>query len=357
MAFAGCKNEAGRKQFIEKTFAGTTKLKQIHEAILFVENSNGDFSHHISYGNKELSSPFLAASVTKLFTTACILVLSEQGSISLEDKLAKYFDNSILAGLHIYKGTEYSFDLTISDLLFNISGLPDSFEDGSTTNSNIMNAIIQNDIYLTFEAQLAEAKELNPRFIPRTPSKAYYANINFDLLGEIVEKVTQLSLCEAYNKFIFKPLGLENTYLPTNDNDYVPNVYYKNKSLHRPQLIMSCRASGGCVTTAEDLMVFIKSFWNGKLFDKKIFVDLSVYRKIQSSKGPIQYGGGYMRIPLDGAITLFMGKGELVGHSGVTGSFAFHYPQKDLFFVGDMNQLANPALPIRLLIKLAASIK
>jgi hypothetical protein len=46
----------------------------------------------------------------------------------------------------------------------------------------------------------------------------------------------------------------------------------------------------------------------------------------------------------------------LIGHSGSTGSFAFYYPYKDLFFVGDVNQMSNPALPIRLVIKLAMAM-
>ena len=348
---------ANREQKIEKVFTGTTNANLVHEAILFIESTNSDFSYQTSYGKKDLSSPLLMASITKLFTTTCILALSEQGRLSLDDRLTKYFDTSILTGLHVYDRKEYSFDLTISDLLFQVSGLPDSFEDGGTVTTSAMgNAIIQKDEYPTFDAIVAETKGLKPRFIPRTPSKAYYANINFDLLGEIIEKVTQLSLSDAYTQFIFQPLSLHNTYLPTSESDFVPNVYYKDECLHRPQLIMSCRASGGCITTARELMVFIKAFWSGKLFNKSIFKDLSVYRKIQTSKGPINYGGGYMQIPLSGATTLFMGKGELLGHSGSTGSFAFYYPTKDLYIVGDLNQMANPALPIRLVMRLAMSI-
>jgi len=55
--------------------------------------------------------------------------------------------------------------------------------------------------------------------------------------------------------------------------------------------------------------------------------------------------------------TFFMGKGELIGHSGSTGSFAFYYPEKDLYFVGDFNQMANPGLPIKLVMKLAMKLK
>lgn len=39
--------------------------------------------------------------------------------------------------------------------------------------------------------------------------------------------------------------------------------------------------------------------------------------------------------------------------SGSTGSFAFYYPNKELFFVGDFNQMKYPALPIKFVIQLA----
>ena len=346
-----------RIQQINKIFAGATNTSLVHEAVLVIEDSDNNFSYHESYGEKMLSSPIVMASITKLFTTTCILVLLEQGRLSLDDKLDKYFDRSILSGLHVYKGKEYSFNLTISDLLFQVSGLPDSFEAGGITASSAMkDAIVSKDTYITFDDTINETKTLKPHFIPRTASKAYYANVNFDMLGEIIEKVTQVSLSNAFNEMIFTPLQLQNTYLPTNECGLVPNVYYKEKCLHRPQLIMSCRASGGCISTAQELMIFLKAFWSGELFDKSIFSKLSNYRKIQSSKGPIRYGGGFMQIPLSGMTTMFMGKGELLGHSGSTGSFAFYYPTKDLYIVGDINQLVNPALPIRLVIRLAMSM-
>lgn len=50
---------------------------------------------------------------------------------------------------------------------------------------------------------------------------------------------------------------------------------------------------------------------------------------------------------------MFQGKGNLIGHTGSTGSFAMYYPEKDLYIVGDMNQMANPSLAIRLLMRLA----
>ncbi|MNO33036.1 D-alanyl-D-alanine carboxypeptidase precursor [compost metagenome] len=343
-----------RIQTIEKIFNKTTSSKQIHEGVLFVENTNSDFSYSKGYGGRDIDSPLLMASITKLFTTTCILALLEEGKLSLDDRLAKYFDHAVLSGIHVYGGKEYSFDLTLSDVLFQTSGLPDVFEEGK---DSARNRAIEEDDYTTFSEQVALVKKLKPHFIPRTKQKAYYADINFDMLGEVIEKVTNTTLAEAYKRFIFEPLTLEGTYLPEHENDFVPNIYYKDKSIYRPKVIRSSRASGGCITTARELMIFIKAFFGGKLFNKELFEKLPASNKLQASMGPIYYGSGYMRIPLDGWITLFMGKGELIGHSGSSGSFAFYYPVKDLYIVGDLNQLGNAALPIRLSMKLAMMTK
>ena len=342
--------EISRTQKFEDIFDTFTASNQIHEGILFIESREGDFSYSKGYGGKELDSPLFMASITKLFTTTCILALQERSTLSLDDKLTKYFDNAMLSGLHTYSGKEYSFDLTISDLLFQISGLPDVFEEG---NDSIKHRVIREDFSISFDEIVTRAKKLKPHFAPRTPRKAYYADINFDMLGEIIEKVTHLTLAEAFRDFIFEPLALKNTYLPECDNDFVPTIYYQNNTLYRPKLIMSSRASGGCITTARELMIFIKAFFRGTLFNTTIFDTLPLCNKLQPSMRPICYGSGYMKIPLHGLITLFMGKGELIGHSGSTGSFAFYYPLKELFFVGDLNQMANAGLPLKLSMRLA----
>lgn len=343
-----------RIKTLENIFNKTVASNKIHECVLYVENTDGDFSYNNGFGDKNLNSPLLMASITKLFTTTCILVLQEQERLSLDDKVSKYLDDSIMNGLHIYGGKEYSSELTISDLLFQISGLPDETEEGR---NGVKEFCLGEDSYITFLESVENVKRQKPHFVPRTAHKAFYANINFDMLGKIIEEVTNLPLEQVYKQMILEPLGLRNTYLPTCDKDFVPNIYYKDKAIHRPNLLMSSRASGGCITTAFELMIFIKSFFAGKLFSRTNFDKLSIYNKLQSSKGPIYYGGGYMKIPLDGLTTLFMGKGELIGHSGSTGSFAFYYPYKDLLIVGDVNQISNPAIPIRLVIKLAMSIK
>ena len=339
---------------LERAFLQTVGAWRVHEAVLLVENTKGDMSACYGYGGKHGDSPLTMASTAKLFTTVCILQLWEQDRLSLEDKVARYVDEEVLEGLHVYKGREYSFELTVADLLFQISGLPDYFEEGS----NMRKRTITEDYHITFDQMVKQTKKLRPHFAPQpVPSRAYYSDINFDLMGYMIEQIEGLPLEKVYEERIFRPLGLSRTYLPTKPEDPVPEIYYKDQRLHRPQAISSYRASGGCITTAGELMIFLKGFFNGALFPVHLLEKLAVYRRLQLSMGPIRYGGGFMQIPLRSANTLFMGKGELLGHSGTTGSFAFYYRLKDLYMVGDLNQMAHPSYPIRLVMKLAMGFK
>lgn len=84
-------------------------------------------------------------------------------------------------------------------------------------------------------------------------------------------------------------------------------------------------------------MIFLKDFYSGTLLSKQLLLFES--NKLQIEMIPIQYASGFMRIPLGQIMTLFGGEGELVGHSSSTASLAFYCPQKDLYIVGDFNQL------------------
>jgi len=338
-------------QAIEKLFDGTVRQKLIHEAVLLVENTNGSFSVSCGYGGKDVDSLIFTASIGKMYATACILILHEQGKLSLDDGLDKYFSQSVLDGLHIYKGVEYSHQLTVADLLFQNSGLPDPFEEGGAKAH-----ALTSDISMSFGDKLAKMKTLKPHFAPGDADRAYYSDFNFDLLGEIIEKITGENLDKVYRDFVFEPLGLTKTYLPANEQDDIPKIYFKDEALHRPKTILSFRAGGACVSTARETMTFLKAFWDGLLFPKCVFEKLAAYRKLQADMSPLKYGGGYMQMPLGGPATMFSGKGELIGHSGSTSCCAYYYPLKDLYIVCDLNQMAQPALPIRLAVRIAITV-
>lgn len=325
------------------------KGKNIYESVVLVEKGNGETIFSKAYGGKDTDSPIIAASITKMFTAACIFILSEQGYITLEDNLLNFYEPAYLNGLHVYKGKDYSYDLKISDLLCQTSGLADIYEEGR---NSIKKQAIISDTFITFDENIALTKEKEAHFPPNYKNNAHYADINYNILGDIIEKVTKCPLERVFEKYIFSKINMAKTYLPVSEKEYIPVVYYGDKRLYRPQFIMCSKASGGCITSARDLIIFIQAFFHGELFDKKI-LHLELYRKLQLSMFPIYYGNGYMRIKMGGFTTSFLGQGDLTGHSGSTGSFAFYYPGKELFFAGDFNQMKYPALPVRFVMQLA----
>ena len=323
--------------------------KNIYESVVLIEKGAGETIFSKAYGGKDADSPIIAASITKMFTAACVFVLIQQGLMTLDDNLLNFYEPAYIKGLQFYKGKDYSYDLKISDLLCQTSGLADIYEEGK---NNIKKQAIISDTFLSFDKMIALTKEKEAHFPPNCKNKAHYADINFNILGDIVEKVTKCSLEKVFEKYIFSKINMTKTYLPVSEKEYIPMVYYGDKQLYRPQFIMCSKASGGCITSTRDLMIFIQAFFHGELFDIKFFHE-KLYRKLQLSMFPICYGNGYMRIKMGGLSTFFLGQGDLLGHSGSTGSFAFYYPDKELFFAGDFNQMKYPALPIRFVMQLA----
>ncbi len=331
---------------LDRVFDRTVASRLIHECVCSVESYSGDFAWSGSYGGKGLDSPLLLASTTKLFTTACVIKLLEEGRLCLEGKVADYVGCDIMDGIHVLNGIDYSLRITVADLLFQRSGLPDWYLDGGDPGAK---RVLSEDFSFSLDHVLQLTKELRPKFPPGSP-RAYYADVNFDLLGRVAEELTGLPLRHVYDNKIIHPLGLTNTYLAKDPTDDVPPVYNRDELIRRDSFVRSCGASGGVITTARDLMAFIKSFWSGDLFDVKILDTLTAFARLQMSFYPICYAGGYMRI--DAGMPL-MAKVRLLGHSGSTGSFAFHLPERGLFLVGDVNQIARPSLPVRLAIRLA----
>lgn len=334
---------------LEELFRKSIKSPMIHECTMHVEDGNGDFIWSNGHGGRTIDSIMNLASVTKLFTTTCIINLMQQEKLSLDDKLSRFFDSNILDGIHTYKGKDYSYEIAVGNLLFQNSGFPDVFAMGR---NNLNKRMVNEDLVLSLYDYITIAKGNNKKFAPGTPGKAHYSDLNFEMLGKIIEQLEKTSLHEAFKKYVFKPLKLENTYLIEKDSDFSANIYYKHEALYRPNLWRSIPACGGCMSTSKEVMIFLKAFFNGQLFDKSIFQQLRKFAMIQYCPPLGQYGGGFVRLNISGIASMYRCKGELIGHMGGTGTYAYYYPEKDLYFVGDVNQFAKQGeifiLPLKL---------
>lgn len=333
----------------KRHFEKLTSSKKIHEAQLFITNSQGDFTYEKNY-NRDLDTPMLMASITKMVTASVIYILLEEGKIKLEDKIIKYFPKGLLSGINIYKGIDYTDEITIENLLYQTSGLADYYLDNKGA---IFKELLKGDYSFSFEDIIRWEKSLKSIRPPSTKDKAYYSDFNFDLLGKIIESVTNRPLSEIYQIYIFKPLNLKNTYLVTKEEDIIGRIYYKDDILYRPKFIMSSFSSGGVVTTANELMTFLRAFFKGDMFDSSYISADGKSNNLQMKFYPIEYMGGFMKIKTSYP---FGKKYTLIGHSGSTGSFSFYCPEKDLFFVGDIPQIDSPSRCVRFIMRVALDI-
>ena len=110
--------------------------KKIHESVVLIEKGTGETVFSNAYGGKDIDSPIIAASITKMFTATCIFILIQQGYMTLNENLLNFYEPAYLRGLHFYRGKDFSYDLKISDLLYQTSGLADIYEEGKTTLKN-----------------------------------------------------------------------------------------------------------------------------------------------------------------------------------------------------------------------------
>lgn len=307
-------------------------------------------------GNFSTDQPYFIASTTKLFTTAIILRLKSEGKLGFDDKITKYLEKEILSGLHIYNKKDYSKDITIKHLLAHTSGLPDYFQNKGVNGKSLENEIVNgNDQFWTFDQSIERTKAMKALFAPGTKNKAHYSDTNFQLLGKIIEKISGKPYAENCNEFIIKPLALSKTYLYLDSTDNTPKtLYYKAKELHIPKAMASFGPDGGMVSTSADMLIFIEAFFMGKLFPSEYINDLQVWNKIFF---PMRSGIGIHLFKLPwifnptGAVPYF------IGHSGLSGALAFYSPKENLYVVGTVNQVANPDISFKTLIKLTQALK
>lgn len=293
-----------------------------------IETADGTFKWSHASGKMQVDTQYALASITKMYTTAVMLKLSDEGKVNLDDTIDKYLSNDIVDKLHVYNGVDYSHKITVNQLMSHTSGLPDYFTENVGDKASIEEYSTKvNDIYYDFNEILNRTKKLIPHFAPGTEGKAYYSDGNFQLLGKIIEGVTSLSLSKAYEKYIFKPLGLKKTYLFEKDMKWnIQPIEFDRGLAGRPLVNASERSTGGMVSNTGDNMMFLQAFFNGKLFVKKYLSKMQNFNNIQFT--PMKYGTGLMECNW---------KYDLIGHLGSLGTVAFYCPEENLYIVGTTN--------------------
>lgn len=270
------------KSLLANITKGMIKNRHVYGAIFCVENGDGSVSWSGAAGDLNKDDRYFIASVTKLCITTMILMLRNEGRLKLDDKIIQYFPSGYLDRLHVLKGVDFTDQITITHLLSNTSGIPDYFSGKQGSGKKATDDLFGGkDEPWPLERTLKHVKNMTPNFKPGQKGKARYSDTNFQLLGRIIEKVTDNNLTDVFKERIFDELELTNTYAYRDVNDNSPaQMYYKNKKLHLPNYIASVTAEGGVVSTASELMVFLKAFFNGRFFPKEDLEELKKWNLI-----------------------------------------------------------------------------
>ncbi len=301
-------------------------------------------------------TPFFIASVTKMYTAAIIMQLHEQNRLDLEAPLSQYLPDSLLDGIHIYKGADYSRQLKVYQLVNQTSGLADFEADKPRGGKSVLDELMAgHDRAIDTAEALRITRTLSPHFAPGTPGRAYYSNLNYRLLGEIIEAITEKAMAANFEEHICARLGLQRTYLydwtKPRPGESPATLYLNNAPANVPQYLSSNISDGGLVSTASECMRFLRAFFEGRLFEKALLERMMTWNKIFF---PLRYGYGlmYFQLPRYFWITPLP---EFIGHSGSTGSFAFACPSRSLYLTGTLNVI-TPARPFFFMMNLVRAI-
>jgi CubicO group peptidase (beta-lactamase class C family) len=241
-------------------------------------------------------SVFEIGSVTKQFTAAGILVLAQEGKLSVDDKIAGHL-----------KGAPASWrQITIRHLLTHTSGLKnytglDGFEVSR---------------HLTQEQFVGKIAALPPDFAPG--EKWAYCNTAYNLLGYVIENTSGKNYADFLRQKIFGPLGMTATGLREAGGNLPGRAagYETNRAgqfLGRGTNLTDVFSAGALVSTVGDL-----AKWNAALDTDAILTAASraqMWTPVKLNDGSTHpYGFGWFLEPWHGHAN--------IGHSGSTSGFS-----------------------------------
>lgn len=244
-------------------------------------------------------SVFRIGSTSKQFSAMCMVLLEEEGKLSLDDDIRKY----------IPELPEYEAPITIRHLLHHTSGIRDYLtlmtlagerEDDFFTNDEVVGL-------------LAKQEELN--FPPG--EEHLYSNSGYFLLSIITKRITGESMSLYAKKNIFEPLGMTNTHFHDDHTSVVKNrasgyLPREEGGFQISMTTLDMIGDGGVFTCVDDLLLWDQNFYRNRLGEgrdesiekmitpgilnsgKKLDYALGLRNSSHRGKKMISHGGGFV---------------------------------------------------------------
>lgn len=255
---------------------------------------------------------FEIGSITKQFTSVAVLMLVEEGKLSLDDLVTKYIDNYPMNGHKI----------TIHHLLTHTSGIKSYTDMESWTKLWRLDKTPKEMIDLFKN----EPMDFAPGEQWRYNNSAYF------MLGYVIEKASGMPYPEFLEKKIFAPLGMKNSYygsmsrvIPNRARGYQKDangfVNAEYLSLTQPY------AAGSIMSTVDDLLTWNTSVFAGKLIKKETLQKALTDYKLNNGKSN-HYGYGWALNEIGGSPT-YEHSGGIFGYT----TNGIYLPKEDVYVI------------------------
>ncbi|HPJ82429.1 MAG: beta-lactamase family protein [Bacteroidales bacterium] len=255
---------------------------------------------------------FCIASVSKQFASVATLKLAQEGRLSLEDPVSKYFPQF---------QAPFFQDITLAHLLSHTSGIPDV---RPRTDS----------LYVYHSTDVESYSYMDTlSFLNFAPGSSYeYINPTYQLLYTVVEKASGVPFEDYMMTELFQPAGMSNTLYFESGRD-IPSMahgYLFNSETgiweeydYGEASFFGSKADGALYTSAEEFVLWEYALRNNAILDKEM-TGKAHTSYILTDIPDTGYGYGWFISQINGAPKIF--------HTGDNGGFKIYagrYPQTE----------------------------
>ncbi|MDW7694780.1 serine hydrolase [Flammeovirgaceae bacterium SG7u.111] len=245
--------------------------------------------------NKE-NSQFRIGSVAKTFTGMLIMMLQNEGKLSVKDSVGKFIPH--------YPHPQ----ITLAQLLTHQSGIPNYLDNNNYLVKLFEKPYPLQEIVTQF---CSDSLEFEPE------AKFAYSNSGYVLLGLVIEKVTRKPLGEVLKEKIFSALGMKDTYFGQQEdtsNLAAAFMYGKPEPMYFPQNV---GGAGGITSTSADLLKWSKALDENTLLSSDRKAEMWA-RRVKYEDWDADYGYGWM---IDRFLFEESKKHEILYHPGTDFGF------------------------------------
>jgi CubicO group peptidase (beta-lactamase class C family) len=316
---------------VDAIFAPWSRTDSPGCALAVLQGGHVVYEH--GYGMADLSheavitprTPFHVASVSKQFTAAAVLLLAQQGRLSLDDEIRKY-----LPELH-----DFGAPITIRNLLHHTSGLRDQWD-----LLNLSGYRYSLDLITDEDVMSLVLKQRDLNFLPG--SKYMYSNTGYTLAGQIIKRASGKSLRSFTTKYIFEPLGMANTHFRDDHAEIIKGeaLGYKRATDGAYRLSVTNFDTVGATslyTTVEDLAKWDENFYTPKLGGPDFAQSMTRTDKLTTGTDNY-YAMGLMLLQYRGL--------PIVEHGGADAGYRaniLRFPEQHFSVIALCNTPANPS--------------